>query len=79
VAREKLPREHLKEVVNACLQVLRDVQRQSFDNLSNGWRELDVETICATINDNNRMQSKCTEFQDQVNHPFPLVFLWLAP
>lgn len=66
VAREKLPREHLKEVINACLQVLRDVQRQSFDNLSKGWNDLDVETICATINDSHRMQAKCREFRDQV-------------
>jgi len=66
VAREKLTREHLKDVVNACLQVLRDVQRQSYDSLATQWRTMDVETMCATINDTHRMQEKCKEFDEQV-------------
>lgn len=66
VARDKLPREHLKDVVNACLQTLREVQRQSYDNLAAKWTEMDPESLCATINDTQRMQEKCEEFSERV-------------
>lgn len=33
VAHEKLPADYVKEVALACLQVLRDLQRQSYDSL----------------------------------------------
>lgn len=59
VATDKLPREHLKDVVNACLQVLREVQRQSYDDLSENWRSYDVEMLCAFVNDNQRLQENC--------------------
>eukprot|EP01034_Spumella_vulgaris_P029420 gene29420-36474_t len=62
VAREKLPLEYTKEVAIACLQVLQSVQRQSYDSLSTQWRKMDPEAMCATINDNQRMQEKCDEF-----------------
>eukprot|EP01036_Dinobryon_divergens_P025258 gene25258-33786_t len=62
VAREKLPPDHIKEVAFAMLQVLQEVQRQSYDSLSEKWREMDPEAMCATINDNERMQEKCDEF-----------------
>jgi hypothetical protein len=71
VAKEKLPSEHLKDVVNACLQVLRDVQREGYDNLSANWKTLDPETLCALINDNQRMQEKCEEFADKVIQLIP--------
>jgi hypothetical protein len=66
VAKEHLPVENLKDALNACFQVLREVQRQSYDALSNHWKELDPETLCATINDNQRMQEKCEEFSMSV-------------
>jgi hypothetical protein len=66
VATEKLPREHLKDVINACLQVLREVQRQSYDDLSENWKSYDVELLCAFVNDYQRLQEKCDEFSDQV-------------
>lgn len=62
VAREKLPLEYSKEVAIACLQVLQSSQRQSYDALSSLWRSMDPEAMCATINDNQRMQEKCDEF-----------------
>jgi hypothetical protein len=66
VARENLPREHLKEVVNACLQTLQLVQRQSYDNMASEWGTMDLEMLCATVNDTHRMQEKMNEFSDQV-------------
>lgn len=60
VAYEKLPPDYVKEVGIACLQVLQDVQRQTYDALSR--KGLDVEIICTLINDNQRMQEKCDEF-----------------
>lgn len=66
VARENLPREHLKEVVNACLQTLQLVQRQSYDNMAAEWGTMDLEMLCATVNDTHRMQEKMHEFSDQV-------------
>jgi Exocyst complex component Sec6 len=66
VAKEKIPPKYLKDVVNSCLNVLREVQRQSYDQLSVKWRELDPETLCSIINDNQRMQEKCEEFADRV-------------
>lgn len=62
VAREKLPLVYTKEVSIACMQVLQAHQRTSYDDLSNLWRSMDPETMCATINDNQRMQEKCEEF-----------------
>ena len=59
VATDKLPREHLKDVVNACLQVLREVQRQSYDDLSDHFRVYDVDMLCAFVNDNQRLQENC--------------------
>jgi hypothetical protein len=71
VAREKLPAEHLKDVINACLQVLREVQRQGHDILNENWKEMEMETLCALINDNQRMQEKCEEFADKVVQSIP--------
>lgn len=64
VAKEKLPRDHLKDVVSCCIQVLREVQIQSFESFSNSLEHENVETICAIVNDNQRMQEKCDEFRD---------------
>lgn len=66
VAREKLPKEYLKDLVNGCIQVLREVQRQSYDKLINNWITMDVETLCCIINDNQRLQEKCDEFSEKV-------------
>lgn len=68
---EKLPREHLKDVVNACLSVLRDEQRASYDTLSNDWRDMDPVNICAFINDAHRMREKNDEFCDKVLNLIP--------
>jgi hypothetical protein len=73
VARDKLPREHLKDVVTACLQTLREVQRQSYDNLEDKWTSMDPESLCATINDTQRMQEKCEEFSEKVVTLIPQV------
>jgi len=61
VAKEKLPREKLKDVVMACLQVLRQIQRDTYDALSQGYQLLSPQLMCACINDNQRMQETCDE------------------
>jgi len=66
VAKDKLPRDKLKDVVMACLQVLRQIQRDTYDALSSGYKNIEPELMCATINDNQRMQEKCDEFLGQV-------------
>lgn len=66
VARDKLAKEHLKDVVNACMQVLREVQRQTHDSLAEHWSEKDPESMCAWINDMQRMQEKSDEFAQEV-------------
>ena len=76
VAREKLPREHLKEVVNACLQTLREVQRQSYDTMAAEWASMDVEMLCATINDTYRMEEKSKEFSEVVRTVVLLATCW---
>lgn len=68
---EKLPREHLKDVVNACLAVLRDEQRTSYDILTDGWKNMDPVTLCAYINDSHRMKEKNDEFADKVLELIP--------
>ena len=62
VAKEKLPREKLKDVIMACLQVLREIQRETLDALNANYKDIEPELMCATINDNERMQEKCDEF-----------------
>lgn len=66
VAKEKLPPDYVKEVAIACLQVLQDVQRQSYDTLQHNLTSLDAETLCAIVNDNERMAEKCKEFTDDM-------------
>ena len=61
VAKEKLPKEFFKDVVNACLQTLREVQRQSYDRLSSTWHDLEPQVLCSIINDTQRMQDKADE------------------
>lgn len=60
------------------MQVLADVQKQTHTRLTEklfpqnpgddvqpeGWRSLDEEALCATINDYFRMQAKCQAFAD---------------
>jgi hypothetical protein len=66
VAREKLPLEYTKEVAIACLQVLQSVQRDAYANLANNWKDMESETMCALINDNQCMRDKCDEFGQHV-------------
>ncbi len=66
VAKEKLPQEYVKEVAIACFQVLQDVQRQSYDTLQHNLTSLDAKTLCAIVNDNQRMEEKCREFTDEM-------------
>lgn len=66
VAKEKLPPEYIKEVAIACLQVLQDVQRQSYDKLQRNVQEMDASELCAIVNDNQRMEEKCQEFTEEM-------------
>jgi uncharacterized protein (DUF2267 family) len=66
VAKEKLPKEYSKDVAITCLQVLQDMQRTNFDSLSNDWKNMDVTKMCAIINDNQRMATKCDEFKKRL-------------
>lgn len=47
-------------------QVLQSVQRDAYDNLSHHWQDMAVDTMCALINDNQRMREKCDEFGEHV-------------
>ena len=58
VAEKKLPRARLKDTANACIQVLREVQRDWTDVLTNDWKDMGPEEIAASVNDNQRMQEK---------------------
>ena len=42
----------LTHTLSLSHSVLREVQRQSYDHLSSEWQNLDPETLCAMINDN---------------------------
>ena len=66
VAKDKLPFEYTYHVLVACLNVLREVQRQSYDDLNSNWKTKGVESLCAMINDNERMQEKCNELSDWI-------------
>jgi hypothetical protein len=44
--------------------VLREVQRVSYDDLNDNWRSKGIESLCSCVNDNERMQEKCSEFAD---------------
>jgi len=71
VAKDKLPREHLQDVVNACIQVLREVQRGMYDSIVKGWSEMSCEELAAAVNDNQRLQEKCEEFSLEVEEMVP--------
>jgi hypothetical protein len=63
VAKEKLPKDHLHTVIDTCLAVLRDGQRKTYETLCENWQTAyDAESLCALINDNDRMATKCEEF-----------------
>ena len=66
VAKDKLPYEYIYHVLLACLNVLREVQRQSYDDLNLNWKVKGVESLCAMVNDNERMQEKCNELSDWI-------------
>lgn len=42
------------------------MQRQSYDSLTNDWRSMNPEQLCAMINDTQRMQEKTEEFAESV-------------
>jgi len=71
VAKEKLPREKLKDVIMACLQVLRQIQRDTYDALSQGYQLLSPQLMCACINDNQRMQETCDEVFGEIIEMVP--------
>ena len=48
------------------MQVLQSLQRQQHDTLAEQWRTMDPEAMCATINDNQRMQEKCDEYGEKL-------------
>ena len=62
VAEEKLPKEKLKDVIMACLQVLRDIQRDTYDAMRTSYKDMDPMVMCATINDSLRMEEKCDKY-----------------
>jgi len=66
VAQEKLPKEHLQDVVNACIQVLREVQRDMYDAILKGWKDMPPENLAASVNDNKRLNDKCDEFAEGI-------------
>jgi hypothetical protein len=66
VAQEKLPKEHLQDVVNACIQVLREVQRDMYDGILKGWKDMPPENLAASVNDNKRLNDKCDEFAEGI-------------
>ena len=47
-------------------QVLQSVQRDAYDNLTHHWQDMAIDTMCALINDNQRMREKCDEFGEYV-------------
>lgn len=72
VAQEKLPKEKIKDVIMACLQVLRDIQRDTYDALRTSYKDMDPMVMCATINDSLRMEEKCEKFfGDIISHMLP--------
>ncbi len=62
VAEEKLPPEKLKDVVMACLQVLREIQRDTYDALRTSYKDTEPVLMCATINDSMRMGEKSEQY-----------------
>ena len=60
-----LPAAHILSFC-AFMQVLQSVQRDAYDNLSHHWQDMAVDTMCALINDNQRMREKCDEFGEHV-------------
>ena len=50
--------------------VLREVQRQSYDHLSNSWQTLDPETLCSMIND-NQVHHSHSLIHPSIHHPYP--------
>ena len=54
VAEEKLPPEKLKEVLMACLQVLREI-RDTYDALRSGYRDMGLESCVRPLMDSMRM------------------------
>lgn len=64
VARDKLPVIYITQVATACLEVLEDVQQESYDYFSSQWLDLGPETMSAIINDNGRMCLKTDEFKN---------------
>lgn len=66
IAQDKLPPEKINSVIMACLQVLREIQRETYDSLASNYKDIEPELMCATINDNERMSTKSDEFFGRV-------------
>ena len=60
--------------------VLREVQRQSYDQLSTEWQNLDPETLCSMINDNQvPIQYNLSSFLLRLPSPYLQPFNYLPP
>lgn len=49
--KEKLSEKYVKEMIIIILQLLRDRQRQTYDNLENNWMKTEEDVFCAMVND----------------------------
>ena len=64
VAKEKLPTEYFKDVLHGMIDALKSVQSESYDMLVATWMRTEVDTLCAGINDTQRMQDKGDELAE---------------
>jgi len=64
VAKEKLPTEYFKDVLHGMIDSLKSVQSESYDMLVATWMRTEVDTLCAGINDTQRMQDKGDELAE---------------
>jgi hypothetical protein len=64
IAEERLPKKYCKEIAIVGLQLLQNNQRQSYDDLFNDWKIIEIERLCTSINDFNKMQELCCEFEE---------------
>jgi hypothetical protein len=66
VARDQLPAELACRAILAIVQEMKAAQQRQTVALEEGWKDMDVEKICAAVNDAFRMQDKCEELIDEV-------------
>jgi hypothetical protein len=66
VAKDQLPRELACAVILAIVLELKGAQMRQIVGLEETWKEMDIEQICAAINDSFRMQDKCEDLIEDV-------------